>query len=113
MKTYTAIIVTAGLAGLLATASAQQTDAPEKKPSSAPVVPAGETGLRLNFRGVPLDMVLEYLSDAAGFTIVLDTPVARETCGAAAWYVAPSASNEEIAAAMTTRVGRSTCSDWR
>jgi type II secretory pathway component GspD/PulD (secretin) len=34
-----------------------------------------EPGLRLNFRGVPLDMVLDYLSDAAGFLIVLDTPV--------------------------------------
>ena len=32
--------------------------------------------------------------------IVLDTPVARETCGAGARYVAPSASNEEIAAAI-------------
>jgi glycosyltransferase involved in cell wall biosynthesis len=33
--------------------------------------------------------------------IVLDTPVARETCGAAARYVSPSASNEEIAAGIT------------
>jgi general secretion pathway protein D len=33
----------------------------------------GEKGLRLNFRGVPLDMVLNYLSDAAGFIIVLET----------------------------------------
>ena len=32
-------------------------------------------GLRLNFRGVPLEMVLNYLSDAAGFVIVLDTDV--------------------------------------
>lgn len=31
--------------------------------------------LRLNFRNVPLDMVLNYLSDAAGFVIVLDTQV--------------------------------------
>jgi general secretion pathway protein D len=31
--------------------------------------------LRLNFRNAPLDMVLNYLSDAAGFIIVLDTPV--------------------------------------
>ena len=31
--------------------------------------------LSLNFRNVPLDMVLNYLSDAAGFIIVLDTPV--------------------------------------
>src|SRR2546421_7730972 len=28
-----------------------------------------EKGLRLNFRGVPLDLVLNYLSDAAGFII--------------------------------------------
>ena len=32
-------------------------------------------GLRLNFRGAPLDSVLDYLSDAAGFIIVLDTQV--------------------------------------
>src|SRR5450759_1943983 len=44
-------------------------------------IPSGElTGtnsneLRLNFRNVPLEMVLNYLSDAAGFIIVLDTPV--------------------------------------
>jgi type II secretory pathway component GspD/PulD (secretin) len=31
--------------------------------------------LRLNFRNAPLDMVLNYLSDAAGFIIVLDTQV--------------------------------------
>jgi type II secretory pathway component GspD/PulD (secretin) len=29
-------------------------------------------GLHLNFRGVPLDLVLNYLSEAAGFIIVLD-----------------------------------------
>lgn len=31
--------------------------------------------LILNFRNAPLEMVLNYLSDAAGFIIVLDTPV--------------------------------------
>ena len=31
--------------------------------------------LRLNFRNAPLEMVLNYLSDAAGFIIVLDTRV--------------------------------------
>src|SRR5208282_6561564 len=31
--------------------------------------------LRLNFRNVPLEMVLNYLSDAAGFIIVQDTRV--------------------------------------
>ncbi|HWH72424.1 MAG TPA: secretin N-terminal domain-containing protein, partial [Candidatus Sulfotelmatobacter sp.] len=29
-------------------------------------------GLRLNFRGAPLEMVLDYLSEAAGFIIVLE-----------------------------------------
>lgn len=36
---------------------------------------SGEKLLRLNFRGVPLSMVLTYLSDAAGFIIVLETEV--------------------------------------
>lgn len=31
--------------------------------------------LRFNFRGAPLDTVLNYLSEAAGYVIVLDTPV--------------------------------------
>ncbi len=45
------------------------------------VPPAEATGknnpdeLRMNFRNAPLDMVLNYLSDAAGFIIVLDTKV--------------------------------------
>ena len=44
--------------------------------SAAPRVEMnGEQGLRLNFRGVPLDMVLNYLSEAAGFIIVLETEV--------------------------------------
>jgi general secretion pathway protein D len=46
------------------------------KPDAAttPAAPK-EPELRLNFRGVPLDLVLNYLSEAAGFTIVLETPV--------------------------------------
>src|SRR6185503_12745799 len=36
---------------------------------------AAEKQLRLNFRGVPLEMVLNYLSEAAGFIIVLETRV--------------------------------------
>jgi glycosyltransferase involved in cell wall biosynthesis len=42
---------------------------------------------------------LEALADGVP-PLVLDTPVARETCGAAARYLAPSASNDEIAAAI-------------
>ena len=39
------------------------------------VVKDGEKGLRLNFRGAPLDQVLSYLSDAAGFIIVPEADV--------------------------------------
>jgi len=35
----------------------------------------GDQELRLNFRNAPLEMVLNYLSEAAGFVIVLDTEV--------------------------------------
>jgi general secretion pathway protein D len=35
----------------------------------------GAKELRLNFRGAPIEMVLNYLSDAAGFIIELDTAV--------------------------------------
>ncbi len=48
------------------------------KPEAATTVAAAapkEPELRLNFRGVPLDLVLNYLSEAAGYTIVLETPV--------------------------------------
>jgi general secretion pathway protein D len=48
--------------------------APVEAPSATdPGVASGTNGgLRLNFRGVPLEQVLNYLSDAAGFIIVLD-----------------------------------------
>ena len=36
---------------------------------------AGTNELRLNFRNAPLELVLNYLSDAAGFVIVMDTQV--------------------------------------
>ena len=42
---------------------------------TAAAAPAGDDELRLNFRGAPLEMVLDYLSKAAGFTIVLETEV--------------------------------------
>lgn len=37
--------------------------------------PSEERNLRLNFRGAPLDLVLDYLSEAAGFIIILETEV--------------------------------------
>ncbi|MDB6057958.1 MAG: putative type secretion system protein [Verrucomicrobiales bacterium] len=47
--------------------------APERKPAQPPqlaVTGEMDRGLRFNFRGVPLETVLNYLSDAAGFIIV-------------------------------------------
>src|ERR1041384_2959205 len=85
------------MVGLVANAPGQPANAPAKKTGleaapagdaqtapaltspvpadqTAPGTPAtpvgeGDKGLRLNFRGVPLEMVLNYLSDAAGFII--------------------------------------------
>jgi type II secretory pathway component GspD/PulD (secretin) len=41
----------------------------------APTIGTNFDELRLNFRNAPLEMVLNYLSEAAGFIIVLDTQV--------------------------------------
>ena len=59
-----------------APAAAETADVPATAAPTLPTATAGNTnGLRLNFRGAPLESVLEYLSDAAGFIIVLDTQV--------------------------------------
>ena len=44
-------------------------------PSVAQETNVNEPELRLNFRGAPLDLVLDYLSEAAGFTVMLETDV--------------------------------------
>src|SRR5438093_6701833 len=82
MNSHQVLMLLAGLAGLLAPASTQSADAPEKKPPgqaaeklAAAEAPRADKSLRLNFRGVPLEMVLNYLSDAAGFIIILETKV--------------------------------------
>jgi len=43
--------------------------------ASGPTTGTNVDELRLNFRNAPLEMVLHYLSDAAGFIIVMDTQV--------------------------------------
>lgn len=54
---------------------AQQAALPET-PNTAPSSDAVEgEGLRMNFRNVPLEMVLEYMSEAAGFAIIAETDV--------------------------------------
>jgi general secretion pathway protein D len=57
-------------------AAASNPDSPQTTQRS-PIEPAEpeEASLRLNFRGVSLDVVLDYLSEAAGYTIILETPV--------------------------------------
>ncbi|MEO6033915.1 MAG: secretin N-terminal domain-containing protein [Verrucomicrobiota bacterium] len=67
-----------------ASAAAEKTPAPDtvapaaeaEAVHSTPVVMSeNDKGLRFNFRGAPLEMVLNYLSGAAGFIIVLETSV--------------------------------------
>lgn len=73
-------IALAGLAVSASPVSAQ--NAPGVAPAQPAAAegaerPARDTsgGLRFNFRGAPLETVLNYLSEAAGFVIVLETPV--------------------------------------
>lgn len=62
--------------------------------TNAPVLLAnGEPGLRLNFRGASLDLVLNYLSEAAGFIIVLDTKVSGKID---AWSNQPLSKDEAV-----------------
>lgn len=102
MKTLKALnYITSFLLAALVTAVSQQADPTTDKPKSADATngaaktdtPAavensaaspsatakprapGDGTLRLNFRGVPIEMVLDYLSDAAGFIIIKETEV--------------------------------------
>ncbi len=90
MKTTNVILLAAILTAITFRASAQ-TAAPVPAAKSAPAEvtvddaiatnapvatsTGGTNGLRLNFSNVPLELVLKYLSDAAGFHIVMDTQV--------------------------------------
>jgi general secretion pathway protein D len=58
-----------------ATTVVSQADAAAPAAISKPTATASNPDeIRLNFRNAPLELVLEYLSEAAGFIIVLDTP---------------------------------------
>lgn len=68
--------------------------ATESHTTNAPVLLAnGEPGLRLNFKGASLDLVLNYLSEAAGFIIVLDTKVSGKID---AWSNQPLSKDEAV-----------------
>jgi type II secretory pathway component GspD/PulD (secretin) len=69
-----------GFAALAASGRAQQASPSPATDASTPDTglrssASPEPGLRFNFRGAPLEMVLNYMSDAAGYIIVLETPV--------------------------------------
>ena len=57
-----------------APAAPADTAAPLAEATVLPPASRG-TGLRFNFRGAPLETVLNYMSEAAGYIIVLETPV--------------------------------------
>jgi general secretion pathway protein D len=68
--------------GLATNAVAAADAAPGTNTAAAPhpaaptvVVESGTNGMRLNFHGAPLSLVLDYLSDAAGFIINKETDV--------------------------------------
>ncbi len=77
MKTNTKLTLILGLVvGLAVGGNAQDADTPAAD-AAKPAAPISEKekGIRFNFRGVPLEMVLNYLSEAAGFIIVMETRV--------------------------------------
>jgi general secretion pathway protein D len=67
--------------------------APPPEPELPILLPNGEPGLRMNFRDVPLDLVLNYLSEAAGFIIILET---RVTGRFDAWSNQPLSKDEAV-----------------
>lgn len=61
---------------LAGTVLAQPIPNPANDAASPAVAPSpADPGLRFNFRGAPLETVLNYMSEAAGYVIVLQTPV--------------------------------------
>lgn len=48
---------------------------PAQPPAAGTASVTATNGMRFNFRGAPLETVLNYMSEAAGFVIVLETPV--------------------------------------
>ena len=96
MKTFNRSLIVLGFFLCLVCGRGQAGDPDKKSDTDAKTIPAtvapavkveaptGEKlstntnaggGLRLNFRGVPLELVLDYLSEAAGFIIIKETDV--------------------------------------
>lgn len=57
---------------------AQNEATSETVSNAAQVIEQPQEGLRMNFRNVPLEMVLDYMSEAAGFSIIAETDISGE-----------------------------------
>ena len=98
MITKRPILLTA-LLGLMifspwALAMAQQTEASENQNSGPSSDDSQGKGLRMNFRNVPLEMVLEYMSEAAGFAIIAEADVSGTV---SVWNNEPLDKNQAVA----------------
>ena len=58
-----------------ATTRTETTASPSPAPRGQNSAAGSAAGIQMNFRNAPLEQVLEYLSEAAGFIIVLDAPI--------------------------------------
>ena len=58
-----------------ATTRTETTTSPAPVPREQNSAAGSAAGIQMNFRNAPLEQVLEYLSEAAGFIIVLDAPI--------------------------------------
>ena len=74
-----ALALASGADALSPSDSGSEESVPAKGVKHVVVLPRGnvreEPTLRLNFRGAPLETVLSYLSDAAGYTIIVQAPL--------------------------------------
>ena len=75
-------------------AMAQQTEASENQSSGPSSDDSQGKGLRMNFRNVPLEMVLEYMSEAAGFAIIAEADVSGTV---SVWNNKPLDKNQAVA----------------
>jgi general secretion pathway protein D len=73
MKSILTLSLCGGLAWSAVAGFAQEAAPAAPAATRSANEPAGS--LRFNFRGAPLESVLNYLSEAAGFVIVLETPI--------------------------------------
>jgi general secretion pathway protein D len=83
----------AAVAGTNAPAPATEEPPATNAPSATVFLPNGEVGLLMKFKNAPLEQVLDYFSEAAGFIIVLDTRVQGKVT---VWSDTPMSKDEAV-----------------